>query len=71
MVFIPRKRFPDKPALIIELKWNKDAYGAIRQIKEKEYATSLEEYHGKMLLMGINYDKKTREHTCVIEEWSK
>ena len=30
MVFIPRKRFPDKPALIIELKWNKDAYGAIR-----------------------------------------
>lgn len=71
MVFIPRKRFPDKPALIIELKWNKDAYGAIRQIKEKEYAASLEEYHGKMLLAGINYDKKTREHTCVIEEWSK
>ena len=71
MVFIPRKKFAEKPALVIELKWNKDAEGAIKQIKEKEYCKSLEEYQGNILLVGINYDKKTKEHTCVIEEYVK
>ena len=37
----------DKPALVVELKWDKDAAGAITQIREKEYCRSLEEYHGK------------------------
>lgn len=52
----------------MELKWDKTARGAITQIKEKEYCRSLEEYHGNLLLVGINYDRKTREHTCCIEE---
>ena len=60
LVFIPRKRFADKPALVVELKWNKDAVGAIAQIKEREYCQSLEEYHGNLLLVGVNYDKKHR-----------
>lgn len=60
MVFLPRKKFPDRPALVVELKWNKGAKGAISQIKEKEYCRSLEEYHGNILLVGINYDKNTR-----------
>lgn len=60
MVFIPRKRFADKPALVVELKWNKDAVGAIAQIKEREYCQSLEEYQGNLLLVGVNYDKKHR-----------
>ena len=42
LVFIPRKRFADKPALVVELKWNKDAVGVIAQIKEREYCQSLE-----------------------------
>lgn len=71
LVFIPRKRFADKPALVVELKWNKDAVGAIAQIKEREYCQSLEEYHGNLLLVGINYDKKTQEHSCKIEEYRK
>ena len=71
LVFIPRKRFMDKPALVVELKWDKDAAGAITQIREKEYCRSLEEYHGKLLLVGINYDKKTKEHSCKIEEYRK
>ena len=71
LVFIPRKRFADKPALVVELKWNKDAVGAIAQIKEREYCQSLEEYHGHLLLVGINYDKKTQEHSCKIEEYRK
>lgn len=70
MVFLPRKKFPDKPALLMELKWNKSAKGAIAQIKQKQYAGSLMEYRDKMLLVGINYDKKTRRHSCVIEEYT-
>lgn len=69
MVYVPRKKFPDKPALVVELKWDKSAEDAIAQIKKKEYCKSLEEYSGNLLLVGINYDKDTREHECVIEEW--
>lgn len=69
MVYVPRKKFPDKPALVVELKWDKSAEGAIAQIKKKEYCKSLGEYSGNLLLVGINYDKETREHECVIEEW--
>ena len=65
LVFLPRKRFPDKPALVVELKWDKSATGA------EEYCKSLEEYRGNILLVGINYDKKTREHECEIEELIK
>ena len=66
IVYVPRKRFLDKPALVVELKWDKNAEGAIQQIKEKEYCRSLEEYKGNLLLVGINYDKKTQVHTCKI-----
>ena len=71
IVYVPRKRFLDKPALVVELKWDKNAEGAIQQIKEKEYCRSLEEYKGNLLLVGINYDKKTKEHVCKIEEYLK
>ena len=70
MVYLPRKKFEDKPALVVELKWDKSAKGAIAQIKNKQYCKSLEEYTGNILLVGINYDKDTREHECVIEEWN-
>ncbi len=69
LVFIPRRQFPDKPALLVELKWDKSARGAIQQIREKEYFQSLKEYYGNLLLVGVNYDRKTREHTCVIEKF--
>ena len=71
LVFVPRKQFPDKPALIVELKWDKSASGAISQIKEKSYVQSLKEYHGNLLLVGINYDVKTKEHECIIEQFTK
>ena len=71
LVFIPRKKFPDKPALIVELKWDKTAEGAIKQIKNKQYFESLKEYQGNLLLVGVNYDKDTREHQCEIEEFHK
>jgi hypothetical protein len=70
IVFIPRKNC-DKPAMIIELKWDKNADTAIKQIKEKRYVGHLDEYAGNLLLVGINYDKETKKHDCVIEQFKK
>ena len=66
VVFIPRY---DKPAMIIELKYNQDADTAIKQIKEKKYFFGLEKYLDNLLLVGINYDKETKKHSCVIEKY--
>ena len=66
--FIPRKIHVDKPAVVIELKWNESAEGAIQQIKNKQYIDALKDYHGNLLLAGINYDKKTKQHSCIIEK---
>lgn len=71
LVFLPKKKFPEKPALVVELKWDKSAAGALKQIQEKEYCRSLEDYQGNLLLVGIDYDKKTKEHQCVIEKYKK
>lgn len=69
LVYIPRKKHLNKPALVVELKWNKSAQGAISQIKNKNYTKSLEDYTGNLLLVGINYDLKTKEHQCIIEDY--
>ena len=69
LVFIPRKKHLDKPAMVVELKWEKTAQSAISQIKEKNYPLALEEYQGELLLVAINYDKKTKHHECIIESW--
>lgn len=67
VVYLPR-RDAEKPALLIELKWRKSPEGAIRQIKEKQYASWIENYTGDILLVGINYDEK-KGHECVIEKY--
>ena len=71
LCFIPRKMYADKPALLIELKWNQSAQGALEQIREKNYGEALKEYEGNLLLAGINYDRKTKRHTCRIEKMQK
>ena len=68
---IPRPCNLDKPAIVIELKWDKSAVGAIEQIKEKQYGNALKDYQGNLLLVGINYNKKTKKHECVIEAMQK
>ena len=70
IVFLPRK-YSDKPALVVELKYNKSASGAIEQIRKKKYAEVLSEYKGNMLLVGIDYDKESKEHECRIERFYK
>ena len=67
--FIPRVSHLDKPAVVIELKYDKNVDGAISQIKSRQYVEALKDYKGNLLLVGINYDKKTKEHQCVIEKW--
>jgi len=69
LVFVPYKKSIDKPALVVELKWDKAVQGAIAQIKEKNYLSTLTEYQGNLLLVGINYDKTTKHHECLIESW--
>jgi len=64
---IPRQLYADKPAVVIELKKDKDAQGAIDQIKQKNYVKALEDYRGNLLLVGINYGKD-KKHSCVIEK---
>ena len=66
--FIPRPMHMDKPAAVIELKKDKNAQGAIDQIKQKNYVKALEDYKGNLLLVGINYDQD-KKHSCVIEKW--
>ena len=46
-----------------------ESFSAIKQIKDKKYFESLEEYQDNLLLIGINYDKKTKEHVCKIEKY--
>lgn len=66
VVYLPKRKSP-LPALVVELKWNRSSEGAIRQIKERNYPAVLEDYSGEIVIVGIGYDAKTKEHSCVIE----
>ena len=66
LVMIPRRNV-SKPALVIELKFNNTADTAIDKIKRKQYPAKIAEYTGDILLVGINYDRETKLHTCKIE----
>ena len=73
IVYLP-KRDSSYPILVIELKWNQSAKGAIEQIRNRNYPAPLAEYGSRILLVGISYDKNiaygARKHTCVIEEFN-
>ncbi len=71
-VFVPKPEYKnDYPALIVELKWNQNVCTALMQIKDKKYPSSILNYTGDILLVGINYDKNSKEHQCVIEKYEK
>lgn len=69
VVFIPRKAAD--PTLVIELKWNKAETAAVQQIKDRNYPAILKNRKGNILLVGINYDEKTKVHACKIETVTK
>ena len=57
--------------MVVELKWNKSAEGAIAQIKERRYMQAVEDFGGEILLVGINYDEKSKKHFCKIEKYNE
>ncbi|MCR5685533.1 MAG: ATP-binding protein [Lachnospiraceae bacterium] len=69
VVFIPF--YSNLPAMVIELKHNKCAESALDQIREKKYFDSLAHYKGELLLVGISYDEKEKNHECRIERLEK
>jgi hypothetical protein len=74
IVYLPKPN-SDWPALVVELKWNKSAEGAIGQIKKKHYPDALRGLDCPILLVGVNYDKDAptgeRKHACQIVEAEK
>ena len=66
LVYLPKSGV-NKPALLIELKFDKSAQTAVTQIKEKNYLQFFKDYKGEVLLVGINYSKGTKTHQCIIE----
>lgn len=70
IVLVPHKNI-DLPAIVLELKFNQDADTAIRQIQQKNYGDALKSYFGDIVLVGINYDRSTKKHSCVIENMKR
>ena len=70
MVYLPK---PGKgvPTLLVELKWNKSADSAIKQIKEKGYVDGVEDFGADVLLAGISYDRDSKAYECKIEKWRR
>ena len=73
LAYIPSPKYPDKPAILVELKWNKDAETAITQILDRRYPDSLEKYRGNIILVAIDYNKEVtsgckgyKHHSCRI-----
>ena len=56
------------------MKVNQTSEKAIEQIKEKQYALNFmpkfgeqQKYTGRILAVGIAYDKETKKHDCKVE----
>lgn len=67
-VYLPLPEHADQPAIIVELKYDQSAETALTQIRDRHYPDSLKDYSGRIILVGINYDKGSKKHTCVIED---
>ena len=63
----------NKPAMVVELKYDRSVSAAIQQIKDRQYMQALEGYTGEILLVGVNYNKANpdKPHSCVIERVGK
>ena len=56
------------PLILIEFKYVDSAEDAIKQIKEKEYFKRYAGQYRNIILVGINYSTKTKDHQCLIEK---
>lgn len=72
-IFYPETN-PQADGIILELKVNDTPEHALQQIKDKRYALKFEgtlgeplKYPGRVLGVGISYDKETKKHFCKVE----
>ena len=72
IVFLPLPH-TSKPALVVELKYDKTVETALQQIKDRHYTQALEGYSGEILIVGISYSKENKDkpHSCLIERTVK
>ncbi len=68
LIYLPKAGI-NKPALLIELKYAQSAHSAINQIKNKQYTNFFADFKGEVLLVGINYNKASKTHACIIEKY--
>jgi len=66
LVLMPRKQGKNPP-ILLELKKDLSAGTAIDQIHNKNYKGKVSQYEGQIILVGINYDSKSKKHDCKIE----
>ena len=60
-VFIPKPEFQKfYPALVVELKWNKDVKTALDQIKDRKYPDSVACYAGESFTGALIIIEKTK-----------
>lgn len=64
---------PDSDCVILELKVDQSPEYALNQIREKQYALrfhgklgEIPGYTGRVLAVGISYDRKTKQHSCKV-----
>ncbi|MBQ6769696.1 MAG: hypothetical protein IJP44_01805 [Bacteroidales bacterium] len=57
------------PAIVIELEYDKAVDTAIEQIKRKQYPDKVEQYANRLLLVGVTYERETKQHWCRIEHF--
>ena len=64
--FLPRRESGNRPAILVELKVDKTAETAIRQILERRYMGAVQQYKGEIIIVGLSYDRESKHHTCEI-----
>lgn len=67
MAFIPKIPSPSRPAIIVELKWNRSTQVALDQIRTRRYADALRGYKGGIILAAITYNPDDNKHECEFE----
>ena len=56
------------PLILIEFKYDGSAEEAIAQIKKQEYFKRYTRQYRDIIIVGINYSTKTKDHQCLIEK---
>ena len=74
LVYLPSPKCSEKPALLVELKYDKTLETAADQIRSRNYPQKLEHYKDNLLLISIHYEKDVssadaayKHHSCKIE----